>query len=45
MKFYDLVEILREGLNKKVDLLKTEQLNGNPDLINEILKDGLKIYE
>ncbi|MBQ8728486.1 MAG: nucleotidyltransferase domain-containing protein [Oscillospiraceae bacterium] len=44
MKFYDLVEILREGLNKKVDLLKTEQLNGNPDLINEILKDGVKIY-
>ena len=44
LKFYDLVEILREELNKKVDLLNLEQLKNNPDLINEILKDGIKIY-
>lgn len=44
LKFYDLVEILREELNKKVDLLNFEQLKNNPDLINEILKDGIKIY-
>lgn len=44
MRFYDLVEALREGLKKKVDVLKREQLNENPDLINEILKDGIKIY-
>ncbi len=44
MKFYDLVETIREGLKKKVDVLNREQLNDNPDLINEILKDGIKIY-
>lgn len=44
LKFYDLTEMLREALKKKVDLLNREQLNGNPDLINEILKDGIKIY-
>lgn len=44
MRFYDLVEAVREGLKKKVDVLKREQLNDNPDLMNEILKDGIKIY-
>ena len=44
MKFYDLVENLREALQKKVDVLNREQLNGNPELIHEILKDGVKIY-
>ncbi len=44
MKFYDLVEALREELRKKVDVLNREQLKGNPNLINEILKDGVKIY-
>lgn len=42
--FYDLVEILREKLNKKVDILNLRQLNENLDLVNEILKDGIKIY-
>ena len=44
MRFFDLVEIIREGLKKKVDVLNREQLNNNPDLMNEILKDGVKIY-
>ena len=44
MRFYDLIETIREGLHKKVDVLKQEQLNNNPDLVNEILKDGVKIY-
>ena len=44
MHFYDLVETIREGLKKKVDVLNLEQLNNNPDLMNEILKDGVKIY-
>ncbi len=42
--FFDLVESIREGLKKKVDVLRLEQLNNNPDLVNEILKDGIKIY-
>ena len=44
MRFYDLVESLREALAKKVDVLNREQLNDNPELINEILRDGVKIY-
>lgn len=44
MRFYDLVESLRESLGKKVDVLKLEQLNDNPELINEVLMDGIKIY-
>lgn len=44
MKFYDLVETLRESLAKKVDVLNLEQLTNNPELVNEILKDGVKIY-
>lgn len=45
LDFYGLIEKLRVHLNKKVDLLTVTQLNANPDLINEILRDGIKIYE
>lgn len=45
MLFYDLTEALREALKKRVDVLNCEQLSNNPALINEILKDGIKIYE
>ena len=44
IKFFDLVEALREALKKKVDVLNQEQINNNPDLVKEILKDGIKIY-
>ena len=44
IQFYDLVETIRENLKKKVDILNYEQLNENPDLVHEILKDGIKIY-
>ncbi|MBQ8795544.1 MAG: nucleotidyltransferase domain-containing protein [Clostridia bacterium] len=44
MRFFELAEALREALQKKVDLLNVQQLNENIDLINEILKDGVKIY-
>ena len=44
MQFYDLVEELREKLHKKVDLLNFEQLADNLELVNEVLKDGIKIY-
>ena len=42
--FYDMVEVLRETLNKKVDVLEVGQLSGNMQLIKEILKDGIKVY-
>ena len=44
MKFYELVEDLREALKKEVDLLNLEQLKDNIELVNEILKDGIKVY-
>lgn len=44
MRFYEIVEALREGLKKKVDLLNVEQLKDNLELLNEILKDGIKVY-
>lgn len=44
LRFFGLIEELRNKLNKKVDLLDINQLTNNPILINEILKDGIKIY-
>lgn len=44
MRFYEITEALREGLRKKVDVLNLKQLCGNMELLNEILKDGVKIY-
>ncbi len=44
LKFYGLVEELREHLRKKVDVLDQKQIAGNFELTNEILKDGIKIY-
>ena len=44
LRFYELTEKLREALHKRIDLLDVKQLAGNPDLIHEVLKDGIKIY-
>ena len=44
IKLYGLVEELRETLCKKVDLLDINQLKDNLPLMEEILKDGIKIY-
>ena len=44
LKFYGLVERLRNELHKKIDLLNVNQLKNNIDLIDEILKEGIKIY-
>ena len=45
LRFFGLAERLRTALQKKIDLLDLNQLTENPALINEILKDGIKIYE
>ena len=45
LRFYGLAERLREEMNKKIDLLQIEQLSGNIELINNILKEGIKIYK
>lgn len=44
LKYYEMVERLREELKKKVDLLSIKQLLGNEPLLNEVLKEGIRIY-
>ena len=44
LKFYGLVEMLRENLHKKIDLLTLKSISNNAALLTEILKDGIKIY-
>lgn len=44
LKFYGLVEELRTKLKKKTDVLNLNQIENNPNLLNEILRDGIKIY-
>ena len=44
MKFFELIEVLREQLKKKIDLLDIAQLENNPALVQEILRDGIKNY-
>ena len=44
LRFYEIVEKLREALHKKNDILDVKQLVGNVELLNEVLKDGMKIY-
>ena len=45
LKFFGIAERLREELHKKVDLLDLRQLTDNKALIDEILKDGVRVYE
>ncbi|MBR1530817.1 MAG: helix-turn-helix domain-containing protein [Eubacterium sp.] len=44
LKYFGMVEELRTTLNKKVDALDINQLNNNMELVQEILKTGVKIY-
>lgn len=44
LKFYGLVERIRQALHKNVDVLNVNQLTNNLKLLDEILKDGIKIY-
>ena len=44
IKFYQLNGDLETKLNKKVDLLTSETATQNIKLMNEILKDGIKVY-
>ena len=45
LDFVGLIEACRRALNKRVDLIRPEELNNNIPLLNEIMKDGIKIYE
>ena len=43
-RFVGLVENLHQVLKKKVDVIRFNDLKDNFELINEIMKDGIKIY-
>lgn len=44
IEYYQLLNALETNLKKKVDLLMLETAIQNVKLMNEILKDGIKIY-
>ena len=44
LKFFGMVEDIRQALCKNVDVLDIKQLKDNMELTEEILKDGIKIY-
>ncbi len=44
LDFYGLVENLRQSLKKRINLITINQVEENVDLLNNILKDGIKIY-
>ena len=44
LRFVGLIERLRQTLHKKVDLIRSSELTNNIELVNEILKVGIKIY-
>ena len=44
LDFVGLIEELRQTLHKKVDVIRSSELNNNIELVNEIMKGGIKIY-
>ena len=44
LSFIGLIERLRQSLKKEVDLLRVQDITNNLELLNEIMKDGIKIY-
>lgn len=44
IEFYQIIDELENKLKKKVDLIRLETAIQNVKLMNEILKDGIKIY-
>ena len=45
ISFFGIVERLRKVLRKKIDLLEVRQLSNNQQLLDDILRDGIKVYE
>lgn len=44
IEYYELLGSLEEKLSKKVDLLRLETAIQNNKLMNEILKEGIRVY-
>ena len=45
LRFYGLVDALKNALKKNVDVLTPGQLTQNPELMDNILREGIKVYE
>ena len=45
ISFFGIAERLRKVLRKKIDLLEVRQLSNNQQLLDDILRDGIKVYE
>ena len=45
LRFAGLSEAIHLALNKNVDLVRVSNLGDNPDLMREIMKDGIRIYK
>ncbi len=44
LKYFGLIEELRENLRKRIDLVTLQQLGDNLELVDEVLNEGIKIY-
>lgn len=44
LRYFGLVEELRQTLKKKIDVIRIEELAENSELLTSILRDGIKIY-
>ncbi|MFA5691986.1 MAG: helix-turn-helix domain-containing protein [Acholeplasmataceae bacterium] len=44
LNYFGLIEEIRTTLNKKINAISLDVLINNKDLLNNILKDGVKIY-
>ncbi|MCF0105886.1 MAG: nucleotidyltransferase domain-containing protein [Holdemanella sp.] len=45
LRFYEMIEDLKEELHKRVDVINVEQLSNDFELTKTLLKDGIKIYD
>ncbi len=44
LKYFGLIEELREKLHKRIDLVTIQQSGDNMDLVDEVLREGIRIF-
>ena len=45
LRYVGLIDKIHSELKKKVDVLRLNDISSNYELLNEIMKDGIRIYE
>lgn len=45
LDFVGLIENLRQRLHKRIDVIRPSELVNNVDLMNEIIREGVKLYD